>query len=52
MSRLTLIDYDSEMALVAVHRERVTDDQGEAVTSSLLALAEAGVGPGSESRAG
>ena len=29
LSRLTLIDYDREMALVAIHRERVTDAQGE-----------------------
>jgi acetyltransferase len=29
LSRLTLIDYDREMALVAIHRERITDAQGE-----------------------
>ena len=29
LSRLTLIDYDREMALVAIHRERVADAQGE-----------------------
>jgi acetyltransferase len=31
LSRLTLIDYDREMALVAIHRERKTGDNGEAV---------------------
>jgi acetyltransferase len=31
LSRLTLIDYDREMALVAIHRERKTTDSGEAV---------------------
>jgi len=29
LARFTLIDYDREMALVAVHRERVVDDNGE-----------------------
>jgi acetyltransferase len=31
LSRFTLIDYDREMALVAVHRERSQDASGEAV---------------------
>ena len=29
LARFTLIDYDREMALVAVHRERVVDEEGE-----------------------
>jgi acetyltransferase len=29
LARFTLIDYDREMALVAVHKERVTDDDGQ-----------------------
>ena len=31
LSRLTLIDYDREMALVAIHRERKAGDNGEIV---------------------
>jgi acetyltransferase len=31
LSRLTLIDYDSEMALVAIHRERKDGPDGETV---------------------
>ena len=30
LARFTLIDYDREMALVAVHRERLVDEAGEA----------------------
>lgn len=33
LSRLTLIDYDREMALVAIHRERKAGDNGEIVES-------------------
>ncbi|HEY2256401.1 MAG TPA: bifunctional acetate--CoA ligase family protein/GNAT family N-acetyltransferase, partial [Variovorax sp.] len=29
LSRFTLIDYDREMALVAVHKQRVTDEDGQ-----------------------
>ena len=36
LSRLTLIDYDSEMALVAIHRTRKTDEAGETVETERI----------------
>jgi acetyltransferase len=36
LSRLTLIDYDREMALVAIHRERKTGDSGETLETERI----------------
>ena len=36
LSRLTLIDYDREMALVAIHRTRKTDADGEVVETERI----------------
>jgi len=36
LARFTLIDYDREMALVAVHRERVANAEGEMVESERI----------------
>jgi acetyltransferase len=36
LSRLTLIDYDREMALVAIHRERKAGDNGEMVETERI----------------
>ncbi|MBL8387323.1 MAG: bifunctional acetate--CoA ligase family protein/GNAT family N-acetyltransferase [Hydrogenophaga sp.] len=36
LSRLTLIDYDREMALVAIHRERKAADDGEMVETERI----------------
>ncbi|MEY4979298.1 MAG: Succinyl-CoA ligase [ADP-forming] subunit alpha [Pseudomonadota bacterium] len=36
LSRLTLIDYDREMALVAIHRTRKTDNEGNTVETERI----------------